>query len=361
MLFQKYSPLLLLLLATLLLHVETTVYYVTPDSSSSLNNYTNTLQHYVDNRKGYFIFGTDVELHFQPGTHFLNETFIIQKELNLTLSGNNSVIECGNRQVGISVISVINFTMKNLGIVQCSMKFPDNRKKGDATIQHQNGALFIKYCCSVTIINVSITINAVSNGLVAINNKIVPNLSNLNVRVKCRLSNFSLPETNGIVFYSEDSKINFNVSYNVSNYTYSLNNWCSKVSPQCALKILLTQSKYNTHIRIYDTTFSNLHNVTVLNYYGKSYAVRPRILNIVTFYNCNISKNTGNSSFKMFSFIVDGNGYSFGSEFGKYVYQNHYNMINLIRCNFFENSGFKSLLHLLTINTISSNTMAKII
>ena len=362
MLFQKYLPwlllLLLLLLATLLLHVETAVYYVTPDSNSTLNNYTNTLQHYVENRKRYFIFRTDLELHFQPGTHSLNKTFIIEEQMNLTLSGNNSVIECSNRQVGISFISVINFTMKNIGIVQCSMKVPGKCKEDDATIQNQNGALFIKYCCSVTIVNVSITINASSNGLVAISNKMVPNISNLVVHVKCQLSNFSLPETNGIVFYSEEnSTINFNVSYNVSNYTYSLDNLCSKVSPQCALKVLLKQSNYNTHIRIYDTTFSNLHNVTVLNYSSKPYAVKNKILNNITFYNCNVSKNTGNSFLKMFSFIVVGHGYTFGSGFGC---QNHYNMVNFIRCNFFDNSGFKSLLHILPINTLSSNTMVNI-
>ena len=62
----------------------------------------------------------------------------------------------------------------------------------------------------------------------------------------------------------------------------------------------------------------------------------------------------------MFSFIINGYGYSFGSEFGKYEYQNHYNMINFFKCNFYNNSNFKSLLHILTINTLSSNTLMKI-
>ena len=115
MLSQEYLPLLLLLFITSVLHVvTTTVYYVVPDSNFLLNNYTNTLQHYVINRRELFKFNTDVELRFLTGTHFINETFIIDKELNLnlTLSGRNSVIVCGNRQVGISIISVISFTMK---------------------------------------------------------------------------------------------------------------------------------------------------------------------------------------------------------------------------------------------------------
>ena len=82
------------------------------------------------------------------------------------------------------------------------MKFPDIRKKGDTKIQSQNGALFIKYCQLVNIVNVSITINASSNGLVDVNNKMALNMRSLAVHVKCLLNNFSLPETNGIVFYN---------------------------------------------------------------------------------------------------------------------------------------------------------------
>ena len=181
------------------------------------------------------------------------------------------------------------------------------------------------------------------------------------MHVKCLLSNFSLPETNGLVFYNYDDKIKyFNASYNVSNYAYNPDTLCSKTSPQCALSILLKQLKYNTHIRIFNTTFSDMHNVTVLNYHGESHRVEQKILNIITFYNCKISKNTGNSFFKMFSFIINGYGYSFGSEFGKYEHQNHYNMINFFKCNFYNNSNFKSLLHILTINTLSSNALMKI-
>ena len=48
MLSKEYLPLLLLLFITSVPHVvTTTVYYVVPDSNFPLNNYTNTLQHYV--------------------------------------------------------------------------------------------------------------------------------------------------------------------------------------------------------------------------------------------------------------------------------------------------------------------------
>ena len=106
MIFQWYLLPLLLLLITSLLHVvTTTVYYVTPDDKFTLSNHTNTLQHYVNNGQRYFITFTNIELHFLPGTHFLNENFILNKQLSLTMNGNNSVIDCGNRQVGISIIN----------------------------------------------------------------------------------------------------------------------------------------------------------------------------------------------------------------------------------------------------------------
>ena len=231
MLFQWYLLLLLLLLITSLLHVVTsTVYYVTPDDKFTLNNHTNTLQHYVNNGQRYFITSTNVELHFLTGTHFLNENFIINTQLSLTLNGNDKVIDCGNRQVGISIINTMYFAMNNIAIVQCSMKLIDIQKHIDTTMQDWSAALFIKYCHSVTITDVSITINASNNGLVAVNNKMKSVINNLSVHVRCSLNNISLPNTNGIVFYNNESKKISNVSYHVSKYTYNPDTLCSKPS-----------------------------------------------------------------------------------------------------------------------------------
>ena len=363
MIFQWYLLLLLpLLLITSLLHVvTTTVYYVTPDDKFTLNNHTNTLQHYVNNGQRYFITFTNVELHFLTGTHFLNENFIINKPLSLTLNGNNSVIDCGNRQVGISIINTMNFAMKNIAIVQCSMKLTDIQKHIDTTMQDWSAALFIKYCHSVTITDVSITINASNNGLVAVNNKIKSVINNLSIRVRCSFNNISLPNINGIVFYNNESKKISNVSYHVSNYTYNPDTMCSKFSHQCAVKVLLNQSNYNTYVKISNTTFSNLHNVTVLSYYGKSYNRRSKnIWNVVYFYKCKISNNIGNSLLKMLSCIIHDDEYSFGNEYEKNIYQRHYNIIKFRYCNFSNNSNFKSLLHILTINTLPSGTIFKI-
>ena len=161
--------------------------------------------------------------------------------------------------------------MKNIAIVQCSMKLTDIQKHIDTTMQDWSAALFIKYCHSVTITDVSITINASNNGLVAVNNKIKSVINNLSIRVRCSFNNISLPNINGIVFYNNESKKISNVSYHVSNYTYNPDTMCSKFSHQCAVKVLLNQSNYNTYVKISNSTFSNLHNVTVLSYYGKSY------------------------------------------------------------------------------------------
>ena len=96
--------------------------------------------------------------------------------------------------------------MKNIAIVQCSMKLTDIQKHIDTTMQDWSAALFIKYCHSVTITDVSITINASNNGLVAVNNKMKSVINNLSVHVRCSLNNISLPNTNGIVFYNNESK-----------------------------------------------------------------------------------------------------------------------------------------------------------
>ena len=131
MFLQQYLQLLLLLMVTSLLYVvNATVYFVAPDNNLTLraNNSTNTLQHYVSNGQKYFKRSRTVQLNFLTGIHSLENNFIINKEINLTITGNNSVIECGNRQVGISIIKAVKFTMNNIAIVQCSMKLTDIQK-----------------------------------------------------------------------------------------------------------------------------------------------------------------------------------------------------------------------------------------
>ena len=194
----------------------------------------------------------------------------------------------------------------------------------------------------------------------AVNNHIKINITNLVVHVKCSLNNVSLSHTNGLVLYSYLSEKRSNTSYRIVNYTYKPDALCSKVSLQCALTISLTQSTYNTYVKVSNTTFRNLHNVTLLNYYGKSHADTQKIWNIIAFYNCKVTRNTGTSLSKMFSFIIHGNGYSFGSESEKNSYRGHYNILKFYYCTFSDNSNFKSLLYILAKNTVSSNTIMKI-
>ena len=361
--FQGCSLLLqlLLLLVTSELYVAATeVYYVTPNSHFSLNNYTNTLQHYLDNKNMYFTNFKDIQLHFLPGIHFLSKNFIIKKKFTFTLSGNSSVIECSNRQVGISVRNTLRFIMKNITLAQCNMKCNNIRNHNGTTMYNWNAALFLQECDSGTITNVSIIVNASINGLVAVNNHMTFTITNLTVRVKCSLNNVSLPHTNGLVLYSYYSKKLANISYYLINYTYKPDALCSKISSQCALSVLLIQSKYNTYVKVSNTTFTNLYNVTLLNYYGASYVNTQKLWNIIAFYNCKISRNIGTALSKMFSFIIHGDGYSFGSEYETNSYRAHYNILKFYYCTFSDNSNFTSLLHLLAKNTLSSNTIMKI-
>ena len=156
MLCQECSLFLQLLLLLITSEPATTeVYYVTPNDQISRNNYTNTLQHYLDNSKIYFINWKDVQLYFLSGTHYLNKNFIIKKKLYLTLIGNGSVIECSNRQVGVSIRNAVKFIMQNITLVQCSMKHDNisNRSGATNTTYNCNAALFLQECNSVSIIN----------------------------------------------------------------------------------------------------------------------------------------------------------------------------------------------------------------
>ena len=350
---------LMLLLITLEI-ANTEIYYVAPNGYSSLNNHTNTLQHYVDNSNMYFTNWKDIQLHFLSGTHYLSKTFTIKKKI-FTLSGNNSVIECSNRKVGVYLKNAVKFTMQNITLIRCSMKQNLLIHSGATTMDKWNAALFIQECDSVSIINVSIIVNSGTNGLVAVNNHMKFNITNLIVHVKCSLNNLSLPHTNGLVLYSDPrSKKRSNTSYLIFNYSYKPDVWCSKVSFQSAITISLTQLNYNMYVKVSNTTFRNLYNVTLLNYYGKSHSDTQKIWNIIAFYNCKVSKNTGTSLSKLFSFLIHGNGYPYGSEHEKNAYQGHYNILKFYYCTFSDNSNFKSLLHVLSKNTLSSNTIMKI-
>ena len=64
----------------------------------------------------------NAELRFYAGTHILTRNLLIPRMVALTLNGNNSVIECDNKYVGISIVDVHRFTMKNIEIVHCGMK-----------------------------------------------------------------------------------------------------------------------------------------------------------------------------------------------------------------------------------------------
>ena len=349
----------LLLLMKTLEAATTEVYYVTPNDYSSLNNHTNTLQHYVDNSNMYFTNLKEIQLHFLPGTHYLSKSFIIKKKF-FTLSGNSSMIECSNRHVGVSVKNAVKFTVQNITLVRCSMKQKLQIHSGATTMNNWNAALFIQESNSVSIINVSIIVNAGTNGLVAVNNHMKFNITNLIVHVKCSLYHLLPPYTNGLVLHSNQSKKRSNTSYLIFNYSYNPDAWCSKVSLQSAITISLTQLNYNVYVKISNTTFRNLYNVTLLNYYGKSHSDTQKIWNIIAFYNCKVSKNNGTSLSKLFSLLIHGSGYSYGSEHEKTEYRGHYNILKFYYCTFSDNSNFKSLLYILTKNTLSSNTIMKI-
>ena len=358
-----------------LLQVSTaTTYTVTPDSNKYIAN--TSLQYYVINANDYFI--SHNKLKFLPGVHYLQSDLVIHNIANFTMTGNNSTIICSGSQVGLSIVNVKGFTLQHISLSQCGKDYSSILNKTlnihshyETLLLHWIAALYIQQCASVTIKNMSVTVDTGINGLVAVNVMEMFNITNVRVFVNCLLFNDSITmhATNGIVLYFYDQMTTEDNTFMAANplcydqYT-QLNNYvtiknfkfysaaaCSKAS-QNALSVILTQLLYNITIKVVNSSFSDLHNASVLYYYGESCGTN--INNTLVFKNCQVQNNTGDM-LTLFLILAHNNGSIFSSVEAKQKCDRCTNFIKFINSSFTNNSNIHAMISIVPINTLSSN------
>jgi len=366
-----------------LLQVSTaTTYSVSPDGYSDLTN--TSLQYYVNNANDYFI--SHNKFKFSLGLHYLQSDLVIHDVTNFTMTGKNSTIICSGTQVGLSIINVKGFTLQQISLSQCGKDYSrilnktvSNIHSHHDTLQlHWIAALCIQQCTSVIIKNVSITVNTGNNGLVAVNVMEAFNLTNVRVYINCLTlnENVTVHATNGIVLYFYDQMTtednNFmsasGVCYDtyvrlesyvtIKNFKFYSTVLCLN-TPQNVLSILTIQLLYNTTIKVVNCSFSDLHNASVLYYYGESCGTN--IKNMLVFWNCQIHNNAGDMLTQMFLILAHNNGSIFSSEDSKQKCDRCTNFIKFFNSSFINNSNIHTMISIVPINTLSSNLKVTIL
>jgi len=359
-----------------LLQVSTaTTYTVSPAGYNYLTN--TSLQYYVNNANEYFI--SHNKLIFSPGVHYLQSDVVIYDIANFTIIGNNSIIICSGSQVGLSIINVKGFMLQKISLSQCGKDYSRILNKTlnihshhETILLYWTAALHIQQCTSVIMKNVSITVDTGINGLVAVNVMDMFTITNVRVHInQLPLFNESITihTTNGIVLYFYDqmttgnnnvmsaSPIRDNIFTQLNNFV-TITNFkfystaaCLKIYQK--LSILATQLLYNTTIKVVNSSFSNLHNASVLYYYSESCGTN--INNTLVFKNCQAHNNVGDKLTKMFLILAHNNGSIFSSVDAKQKCDRHTNFIKFINSSFINNFNIHTIIFIVPINTISSN------
>ena len=336
-----------LLLATC---VSSVIYYVNPNDSPSAANDTFVLQHYISNAGEYLV--SNNELHFLPGLHDLNTTFILKNVSNLTFSGmDRSTIRC-DTDTSLVIANMTNFIMSNIHFINCgrhhteyveSKRFPYVR---DPMVYIKTAgygsSVFIYRCQSIKINNVTITPNAGFAGLIAVDVTNISLFTDIKVQVNCsalQMNYNHLLPINGMVFLYKWSYFNYkpNVKINISNYQYKSFGSCSHFS-HYAVTILLRQC-YTTYFNIYNVTLNNLNNSSVLYYYHKK--CMHVVKNALFIKNLKIYNNVGNSQLKMFYINLADAGTK--DNIFKNSYR-HQSSIIFRNCHFINNTNFEAII-----------------
>ena len=185
--------------------------YITPDDYHSDSNNTHTLSYYLNNTNKYFTSNT--RLHFLPGYYILHEDFIIEDVMNITIIGNHCTIKCDNSSVGIAIIDVANIVIQNVEIIHCRKYYkyalPDNKYITEKTYLNQHtatlqwkAAMHLLHCSSITVTNLSITVEIGMDGLLVINPRMRSVLKHVTIFVTASQSYKQIPATNGMIVFN---------------------------------------------------------------------------------------------------------------------------------------------------------------
>ena len=349
---------LLLLIALLLRITSPTILYVRviPDNHySATNSSYHTLQYYLNHT-----LTSHTQLHFLQGHHYLYDNLIIHNVTNISLTGvGNVIIDCKGFPSGIIVSNVTQFTMEYLSLLHCNYSnIPGSRyaniyTRDDGKVMDTAAAaaVCLDSCRSVIIVNLSITVNIGVDGLLVTNTEHNNQIINVTVQVNCTHLNTRC-SSNGIALHHFDNGSTDDTSILIENYVHKGKGNCANTisHPQCALKVLLTQSLYSVNIYVVNTTFNGLRNITVLYYYGELSGVDT--WSRLTFLHCQIYRNT-NNLIPLLHVTVH-NAMLFDSKDNNSDCK-HSNVITLVHCKLFDNFNTVSLLQIVPINTILIN------
>ena len=337
----------ILVVASLLRIASTVTYYVIPDNSSQTANNVFTLQHYINNANEYF--KSHTQLHFLSGQHHLQNDLILQNVFNFTINGNRSTLICDSTSQGIIISNVELLVIINIEVKNCSKAYNVKVKyRVNNMSLNWRGALYINYSSDIVVHNVSVTIGAGVSGMIVINSKRKCNIANFRALAICKEFNLV---TSGILVYNDDYDNSTTVNYEVTNISYKTNGLCNN---SFLLVLLMTQEQYSITFNVYNTSFSRLHNSSIMYYHGESCGVGKK--NVVAFENCKMNYNCGNPNMNMFYISIYGEDYMFLDR----KLCDKQNIINFTNCGFANNSNMNSLLYVNLKNSLTSNTIINI-
>ena len=183
----------LLLLVVLFLHMTSaTVHYVIPGTHyPTTNNSYHTLQYYLNHT-----ITSHTRLQFLQGHHYLYSDFSIQNVTNISLTGpagmDNAIIDCRGISAGIIVRNVTLFTMAYISLLHCNSsserynyRYANVYTRGNDNVMNTAAALHLRFCRSVSLVNLSITVNFGVDGLLTTNTDHTNQMVNVTVQVNC--------------------------------------------------------------------------------------------------------------------------------------------------------------------------------
>ena len=360
-----------ILVVTLLFHVtESIVYYVVPDdkiNSSSGNTGGFTLQHYLNNTDKYF--NSQTEFQFNQGHHSLYKEWILQNVSDFIINGNNNTLNCLKPSLGIGVINVINITIKNLHIKQCS-------KNWYYTINNQTyksryiptlikSAIYIYHSADVVISNTFITVtvdDSNTSGIIGINiftrNLNTSSVTNTTVLLLCENNTYNLTSGIVMVYYDDGSKSSSisRTMLTIQQYNYKT---CGLYKISFALALIMMQKEYNVTIQVNDTNFSDLLNSSALFYYAKT-CRNPYKQSFLLFSNCKVENNKGNGLIDLFHIEIHSHDHIFNIAKSEYLCSKLANLITFKNCNFINNTNMGSLINILLKHNEQMNVFVEI-
>ena len=322
---------------------DTKLYQVAANGSD-----TESIEYYLKNTRKYF--SSNSQLRFKPGEYYLSSDLVIKNVINFSLTGESFCkITCALYS-SVVILNVTNLLLDNITFKNCNKNFSAylhatfDYDHVSISMPSCNASLLLYNCTSVVISNISVLVTAGTTGLLVVNVKGHSTLTNVSIIVNytiCPTKDEHPEQINGILFYY-DYWCNKTTDMELDNFQFITNETCSHPL-QYAITLLLFQKNTTVSFSIKNTNFIKLKNVKALYYYGETCGMYSS--NNLMLTNCNISKNTGDHKFYMFTVILYNRG-CFNTALLKQFCCQQYNNISFIDCEFAYNHNITSMIHI---------------